>query len=58
MNIPPYHQQHDTDDHKDRGQSHDPHHRTGGYQPLVEALVYPCPFHISSSVIIRSQIKA
>lgn len=47
MYIPPYHQQYDTDEHKDRGQSQDPHHRSGGYQPLVEVLVNPCPFHVS-----------
>lgn len=58
MYIPPYHQQYDTDEHKDRGQSQDPHHRSGGYQPLVEVLVNPCPFHVSSSVIIRSQIES
>lgn len=59
MNIPPYHKQNDTDDHKNRGQGQDHHHRPGGYQPLVEVLVYPCPLHVSySSVITRSQIKS
>lgn len=47
MNIPPYHKQNDTDDHKDRGQGQDHHHRPGGYQPLVKVLVYPCPLHVS-----------